>query len=192
MSKYFSAVSCGVHELSNLSPISCFEKKGGEYYDRARRLAKTHFQEVSNKIAHAHIGNHTTGKPDPKVPAHVAGCAFVMFSDAVKYGNGEAFAKIIRDNNLGGITETPEVTNPNSGNKIKVYLWEVDYKALALLLEQWGAEDEPKTKPAKVAATPTVADYVAELVPQPVLIRVPPVGLRVGHAARIVSAKNAV
>ena len=55
--------------------------------------------------------------------------AFVIFSDVLnpkrKLG-GTKFAKYIKDSSLGNVVKTKIKTNPNSGNKIRVWVWEVD------------------------------------------------------------------
>lgn len=66
--------------------------------------------------------------------------AFVIFSDVAdtyadnlvlrrKVG-GDALCRYIRENNLGDIVDLPARTNPNSGNKIKVWLWAPPHKSL--------------------------------------------------------------
>lgn len=57
--------------------------------------------------------------------------AFLLFSDAVKYGNGPRLAKYITDNNLGVVYATTRARmNPNSGNNIKVWVWGPNERAL--------------------------------------------------------------
>lgn len=51
--------------------------------------------------------------------------AFIVFSD-VAGSNGDKLAKLIKKHKLGTLTVTRPKTNPNSGNKIKVWAWSVD------------------------------------------------------------------
>jgi hypothetical protein len=46
-----------------------------------------------------------------------------LFSDAESYGNGTNFAKFIKQENLGELTEGHTTVNPNSSNKIRVWVW---------------------------------------------------------------------
>jgi hypothetical protein len=46
-----------------------------------------------------------------------------IFSDAVKMGNGVRLARLIKKYKLGPVTSTPPAVNPNSGRKIKVWVW---------------------------------------------------------------------
>lgn len=53
----------------------------------------------------------------------------VVFADATCYGNGARLATFIRKNDLGEVFDTgPGVHNPNSGNKVKAYLWKINQK----------------------------------------------------------------
>src|SRR6266508_5073772 len=65
----------------------------------------------------------------------------ISFSDNQAYGNGELFAKYIRDNNLGMLWETDEVENPvhpiKYGSRgIKVWTWAPDRAEITRQLEQ--------------------------------------------------------
>lgn len=51
---------------------------------------------------------------------------FVIFSDTVKSGSGQKLADFITSNDLGIVRTLRARTNPNSGNKIKVWLWSVN------------------------------------------------------------------
>lgn len=67
--------------------------------------------------------------------------AFVIFSDVEDYyrddnrnrrdTGGDALARYIRENNLGTILETEARINPNSGNKIKVWVWSPPHPSLS-------------------------------------------------------------
>lgn len=58
--------------------------------------------------------------------------AFVMFSDTDHGGakGGNALYKYIKDNNLGPIMEFGPLKNPNSGNMIKMWVWQPPHESL--------------------------------------------------------------
>lgn len=60
------------------------------------------------------------------------GYVFVVFSDVVgsTSSNGEKLAKFVRANKLGLVKSTSERMNPNTGNTIKAWIWELDHEAL--------------------------------------------------------------
>ena len=45
-------------------------------------------------------------------------------------GYGERLAACIRHLNVGNVIETEEAINPNSGNNLKMWVWQVDHDAL--------------------------------------------------------------
>ncbi len=53
--------------------------------------------------------------------------AFFVFTDQVSEGNGTSLAKFIVENNLGRITKSRSKVNPNTGNTIKVWVWEIKH-----------------------------------------------------------------
>jgi hypothetical protein len=64
---------------------------------------------------------------------------FVVFSDNTNSGPnggyGEQFVKWLRENNLGDVTEVCSGKNPNTGNTIKLWSWDLpatvgEFKAL--------------------------------------------------------------
>jgi hypothetical protein len=61
--------------------------------------------------------------------ANKGNCAYYTFTD-VEDGNGDGVAKYIRANKLGTITRAPIALNPNSGNRIKIWIWTVDHAAM--------------------------------------------------------------
>lgn len=71
-------------------------------------------------------------------------CASLVFSDADIYSDvsdgktygGRNFALYIKEHNLGHLTESPPVRNPNSGHTIRTWIWDVDWTAL----NAWYAE----------------------------------------------------
>lgn len=59
--------------------------------------------------------------------------AIVIFSDIERYTHGNTLATLIRSAHLGMITMIPVVENPNTSNKLRVWVWRVDPRAL----EKW-------------------------------------------------------
>ena len=68
--------------------------------------------------------------------------AHVVFSDAFEsYGrkrtcNGINLAKFIVDNELGTVVRSPGKRNPNSSNRIVVWIWTLNVRALRTWLEK--------------------------------------------------------
>jgi hypothetical protein len=58
------------------------------------------------------------------------GFSYILFSDTVANGNGTRLAKFIVRRKLGTVTSDKPVVNPNSSNKIKLWVWKVNRKAL--------------------------------------------------------------
>lgn len=64
---------------------------------------------------------------------------FILFSDTItppstrSYLTGKKFAAFIAKNKLGTVTASKVQTNPNTNNRIRVWLWDVNLKAL----EKW-------------------------------------------------------
>lgn len=56
--------------------------------------------------------------------------AFILFTDPPKFRRGNALSVFIKRNKLGSVVATVSKLNPNSGNKLKAYLWNWDKKAL--------------------------------------------------------------
>lgn len=57
-------------------------------------------------------------------------CAFLIFTDALREGNGRKFKNYILKNELGTVIESGRKENPNSGNNIRVWIWTPDMKKL--------------------------------------------------------------
>lgn len=66
--------------------------------------------------------------------------AFYTFADVVGFKNGSRLAKFIVKNNLGQIVETRSKRNPNTDNRIRVWIWDVDDVAL----KRWWAKNKQK------------------------------------------------
>lgn len=82
----------------------------------------------------------------------------IMFSAASRSTYGDNFRRFIAEHSLGTVIHTPWVLNKNSGNDIKVYLWEVDHKALikwGLENQVWVAKAEPEKPVARIPPTPS-------------------------------------
>lgn len=56
--------------------------------------------------------------------------AFLSFTGVMKYGYGQEFANFIRKNKLGTVRESVARVNPNSGNRIKMWIWAVNRTAM--------------------------------------------------------------
>ena len=77
---------------------------------------------------------------DPEKPYVVysgnARFRFAFFTQASRPGHtppatyGERLAACIRRSNVGNVIETEEAINPNSGNNLKMWVWQVDHDAL--------------------------------------------------------------
>lgn len=52
--------------------------------------------------------------------------AFLMFTDVNGVKKGLAVKKYIEDSKLGTVTKSPSRKNPNSRNKITVFLWAIN------------------------------------------------------------------
>lgn len=61
--------------------------------------------------------------------------AFLLFSDLENEG-GRMLANCIRKYKLGKVTRSSALRNPNTGNRIEVFIWEVDKKACAKWLKE--------------------------------------------------------
>jgi hypothetical protein len=56
---------------------------------------------------------------------------FLLFSDIYNKGSGgRSLKKFILDNKLGDVITSPVKVNPNTGNKIEVFIWVTDAKAI--------------------------------------------------------------
>lgn len=65
---------------------------------------------------------------------HLFGCGALLFTQAGKVNNyGKNFAKFIKDNDLGVVTEVPGFRNPNTGNVIYAFIWAVKVKEVLKL-----------------------------------------------------------
>jgi hypothetical protein len=171
MNKFFSVVSCGVHELSGLGLQTWLKeedvKPHGQYLERSLEfIQKRGFFRVMESflapVVQSHIANHQTGHLEPQTAeqlrnsAQKRSCAFYVYSDPVCFGaasNGETFTRLIREHNLGEVIETPTPrVNPNSRNPIKVYVWAHDSKAIAA----WVKAETVKVKAEIEAERPEV------------------------------------
>lgn len=56
--------------------------------------------------------------------------AFILFTDITTSVRGRKLSKYITDNNLGDIIKTASKVNPNSGNRVTVWVWAVNEKRL--------------------------------------------------------------
>lgn len=67
-------------------------------------------------------------------------CAFTLFTAPQPYKYGHVFAAFILKNKLGDVQEIGPTLNPNSGNRLQVWVWTVDRPAL----EKWYRADLKK------------------------------------------------
>lgn len=67
--------------------------------------------------------------------------AFLIFSDTVSNSGGQSLVDKIIELELGTITASNEAENPNSGNMIAVWIWEVDFDAW----KEWWQLETSKT-----------------------------------------------
>ena len=109
---------CGVRELHGVSdtpPIELLQETCQELYD--------YYSYKYNELN----GNF----------------AFIVFSDTVHRGrhNGRRFAGYIRRYKLGTVVESPIRVNPNTGHKLRVWTWAVDWKAMKKWWEKHRKED---------------------------------------------------
>lgn len=138
-------ISCGVHHLAGLhrSILSFSSDKPAiethsERNDRVLKAVIKHqysvietlgpleplFTEAKQKAKlNEDIVLVRTGRVSNK-------CAFIVFSDNQQNQNGQEFADNLIANELGKVTSSGYDHNPNSGNPICVWVWEVDWIAL--------------------------------------------------------------
>lgn len=84
-------------------------------------------------------------------------CAFMMMTEVNNHDYCQQMVEVIEKNKLGVITTLPKVLNHNSGNKITVYMWQVDHDAMTAWWEarKEAVGDGPLTRidsPAKQKA----------------------------------------
>lgn len=58
------------------------------------------------------------------------GQAFLLITDTCQSQRGRNFVKYIKSNKLGDVVETKWRKNPNSGHRIKVWVWAPNEKRL--------------------------------------------------------------
>lgn len=64
--------------------------------------------------------------------------AFCLFTGTTRGKYAKRFRDYIINNGLGEVIETPAKINPNSGNRLKAYLWTIDQDGLAVWWEKNG------------------------------------------------------
>ena len=110
---------CGMRELdgvSNNAPIGLLQKMCGD-------LCDSYYSEENTKLN--------------------SNFAFIVFSDTFHRGkhSGRRFAGYIRRYKLGNVVESPIRVNPNTGHKLRVWTWAVDWKAMKKWWEKHRKED---------------------------------------------------
>lgn len=104
-----SQISCGISELFDLE------------------------NSPSSTLTHAFTMSYWPyGSPEEK---EIIGLdfAFVIFSDTVQRGYGSKLAAFIKSHKLGTIIPSQIKTNPNTKNKIRMWIWQINPTAL----ERW-------------------------------------------------------
>jgi hypothetical protein len=102
-----------------------------------------------------HLGHYDDGElielnyhegDDGKEKLEVIVCsAFAVFSDAVGHGgtySGTEFANYLTANKLGTVRASAVKKNPNTSNRIRVWIWEINKRNLIAHLRKIGAIHE--------------------------------------------------
>lgn len=109
-----SDISCGVFELFDLLP---FKAK----YENDKYIAyQQSIEEYLIDTFYRCEEENDVGQP-----------AFIIFSDIYLIkpkSNGEIVANFVEENKLGEIHRSIAKRNPNTGNRIRVYLWNVNWR----------------------------------------------------------------
>ena len=64
--------------------------------------------------------------------------AFTLFSDALACQRGQKFATLIRKHGLGTLQASGARMNPNSGRRIRVWIWSPDYGKIRAIAKKEG------------------------------------------------------
>jgi len=56
--------------------------------------------------------------------------AFILFTDIASSTRGKNLSKYITEKKLGDVIKTAPKTNPNSGNRVTVWVWAINEKSL--------------------------------------------------------------
>ncbi len=86
--------------------------------------------------------------------------AFIFFSCTTKYQKGEMLQRFIKKNNLGEVVKMGPSNNPNSGNNLKMFMWQVDQRELK---KYYKTVVRPFQKGDRVELTVEGKDYCGEL-----------------------------
>ena len=116
---------CGVRELNNLS--------GGN-------SPKEVVQQLCN--GGEYLYDQSILRENPRARQERGRYAFIIFSQAgpprtTHYGTD--LAKFITKNRLGTVTESPYKINPNTGNKLRVWIWALDPVGIT----KWWKKNKP-------------------------------------------------
>lgn len=132
-----SEISCGVYQMFGLQYMKVGSKQA---------TAMDYVVNGLNRAVPSPNGNDKYAFKTLNSGERV--CAFFVFSDNDNLGNGLALAKVIREKNLGEISESSDAKiNPNSYNPIRVWSWAPDHAAVRAFVDahQWG-EGLPERK----------------------------------------------
>jgi len=90
------------------------------------------------------------------------GGAFVIFSCPVTHDHGQRLALFIRDNNLGHVIPSSIRRNPNSGNDLQVWLWEVEIDHLDGWINAYNAREQERRVEEERLEAQRLADEVRD------------------------------
>lgn len=131
-----SVISCGVYQIGDIMDYPCDKGICKIASERAAKLADIAKQSNADTTRwYGILGVPSekkeleTFKGQLKRQYEYVFPAMFVFSDAIKYLNGERLAKFIQDKNLGKVIESDACLNHNSGNPIKTWIWQVDKEA---------------------------------------------------------------
>ncbi len=138
-----SAVSCGVHQAYGL------ERSTPQKLTMA--LADSYFQECNDWKCDEY-GTYGEGVAC-RHRNEAINCAHFIFSDVMRNntGNGARLAAFLTKLDIGTVVESPTSRNPNSGNRIRVWIFTPDRRKFY----NWAREQNEKAAPKKRVATAT-------------------------------------
>lgn len=119
-----SLISCGVQELYDF-PYN----PQAERFSLLKETAQMYFEQESEPEYSWGLRNpnYSPNKPPKLYPV----CATIIFSNTADHKVTAQFAKDIQRLKLGTVHKTRPIRNPNSGNMIVTYMWNVNKKNFA-------------------------------------------------------------
>jgi hypothetical protein len=128
-------ISCGIGQIANLYNGSVEDTVRGAWedgYDEYDRYPIILFSDTVKLTAHHNLGEDA--EDDNKLLPRE-----VMDKSSSR---GVRLARLIRKERLGKVRETTAVENPQTGNEIKCWMWEVDYDKLEKYAKKKGWAEE--------------------------------------------------